>query len=457
MSFYNNNDDEKHTSSSNDPSVNGQPEQLETNPYTPTPYEERLQRDEENRKRQQKQKGGSKAGYFISALSGIIVGALLMWLLVPSLAGQLPGTENIQKATTSTNTTTNQVATTVTTDVTTAVEKVSAAVVGISNYQERQNSLGGFWFGQDFGNAGNNNEEDADLVEAGTGSGVVYKIEGNDAFIITNYHVIENAKRLEITLADGSKKEAELVGGDVWTDLAVIKVNSKDIDTVAQFGDSEVLKKGETVIAIGNPLGLDFYGSVTVGVISGTDRAVPVDLDGDGTEDWQSEVLQTDAAINGGNSGGALININGDLIGINSMKIADAQVEGLGFAIPINTVIPIVDQLENKGKVVRPAMGITLMDLTDIPAFYQAQTLALPEDITTGVVVGEVVSGSAAAEAGMKQYDVIIEMDGQPIENVIDLRQHLYTKTNVGDELKVKVYRGGEKLDLTLVLKENTN
>ncbi|MFF5996386.1 trypsin-like peptidase domain-containing protein [Lysinibacillus sp. KU-BSD001] len=416
-----------------------------------TPLQERLKREEEERnKRAMKRKNGSKAGYFMSGLSGIVIGALLMWLLLPSLANQLPGTTTETKEQIGTE----QTATVVTTDITTAVEKVSEAVVGISNYQIVQNNVGGFWFGQ--GGIQQNQQEEGELQEAGTGSGVIYKIENGEAFIVTNHHVIEKAEKLEITLADGSKKEATLVGGDIWTDLAVIKVKADGIKTVAKFGDSDVLKQGETVIAIGNPLGLDFYGSVTVGVISGTDRAVPVDLNGDGTEDWQSEVLQTDAAINGGNSGGALVNINGDLIGINSMKIAAESVEGLGFAIPINTVIPVIQQLETNGQVKRPAMGISLMDLTDVPAFYQAQTLQLPEGITTGVVVAEVVEGSAADQAGMKQYDVIFEMDGQPIENSIDLRQHLYTKTNIGDTLSVKVYRAGKVVELNLVLKEST-
>ncbi len=422
-----------------------------------TPLQERLKREEEERNRRmaQKKKGG-KAGYFVTGLSGVIVGALLMWLLVPSLAGQLPGSSTEKNEQSSSTAGVDQTATVVTTDVTTAVEKVSEAVVGISNYQVIQNSLGGFWFGQG-GGMQQNQQQEGELQEAGTGSGVVYKIENGEAYIVTNNHVIEEAEKLEITLADGSKKEATLIGSDIWTDLAVIKVDADGIETVADFGDSEVLKQGETVIAIGNPLGLDFYGSVTVGVISGTDRAVPVDLNGDGTEDWQSEVLQTDAAINGGNSGGALVNLNGDLIGINSMKIASEQVEGLGFAIPINTVIPIIKQLEENGEVVRPAMGISLLDLTDIPAFYQAQTLELPEGIRTGVVVAEVTAGSSAAEAGMKQYDVIYEMDGEKIESVIDLRQHLYTKTAVGDTLNVKVYRAGKTVELDLVLKESTN
>lgn len=420
-----------------------------------TPLQERLKREEEEakKKREKKRTGGNKGGYFISGLSGIIVGALLMWLLLPSLVNQLPGGGTSNGAGKS-NVTQN--ISLVTSDVTSAVEKVSDAVVGISNYQKATNSLNGFWFGQGTPTQEGEGEGEGELTEAGTGSGVIYKIENNEAYIITNYHVIENAEKLEITLSDGSKKEATLLGGDIWTDLALIKVKADGIKTVAKFGDSDSLKQGETVIAIGNPLGFDFYGSVTTGVISGKDRVVPVDLDGNGTEDWQSEVLQTDAAINGGNSGGALVNINGDLIGINSMKIADASVEGLGFAIPINTVIPIINQLEESGQVKRPAMGISLMDLTDIPSFYQKQTLQLPGDITTGVVVAEVIPDSAAEDAGMEQYDVIVEMDGKPIKNVIDLRQHLYTKTKVGDTLKVKVVRAGKTIDLQLVLKEST-
>lgn len=417
-----------------------------------SPLEERLKREEEEKQKRKKKSGGSKIGYFVSGLSGVIIGALLIWLLAPGILGT--NTENNSTENSAVSSGITQNATVVSSDIVSAVDKASDAVVGISNYQVAQNTYND-WFGQ--GGFTQQEQSDDELQEAGTGSGVIYKIEGNEAFIITNHHVIENAEKLEITLADGSKKEATLVGSDIWTDLAVIKVAAAGIETVATFGDSDVLKQGETAIAIGNPLGLDFYGSVTVGVISGTDRAVPVDLDGDGTEDWQSEVLQTDAAINGGNSGGALVNINGELVGINSMKIAEESVEGLGFAIPINTVLPIIKQLEEKGQVVRPAMGISLMDLTDIPAFYQAQTLQLPDGITTGVVVAEVVAGSAAADAGMKQYDVIVEMDGQPIENVIDLRQHLYTKMAVGDTLKVKVYRGGQTIDMDLVLTESTN
>ena len=404
-----------------------------------TPLQERLKREEEEKRQRKIKKQGNKGGYFLSALSGIIVGALLMWLLVPSLADQLPGKTS---STTSNQTTISQTATEVTSDVTQAVEKVSEAVVGITNIQEVATN---FW------NPNSNAKQ-----EAGSGSGVIYKIEGDKAFIATNHHVVDGAIQLEVTLVDGSKEQAQLVGSDIWTDLAVIAIDSKNIKTVAQFGDSDVLKQGETVIAIGNPLGLEFYGSVTKGIVSGKDRSVPVDLNNDGYEDWSTEVLQTDAAINPGNSGGALINIAGDLVGINSMKIAEDTIEGLGFSIPINSAIPIIEELEKNGEVKRPTMGVSLLDLTEVPSYYQQQTLQIPAEVTTGVVITQIVSGSAAEKAGMKQYDVIVEMDGKKVEDTIDLRKHLYNEKKIGDTLQIKVYRQGKLVELQLTLVDNT-
>ncbi|MBG9689753.1 S1C family serine protease [Lysinibacillus sp. RSDA_15] len=405
-----------------------------------SPLQERLEREEQEmqaKRHKKKGGGGGKGGYFFSGLVGVIIGALLVWLMMPGLVNQMPGTTSSNTG--KNDTTINQVATEVTTDVTKAVDKASPAVVGITNIQEV--TSGGFW-----------SPQSTTTKEAGSGSGVVYKIEGNKAFIVTNNHVIEGAKQLEVTMPDGTKEQAELVGHDVWTDLAVISISSKNVKTVATFGNSDVLKQGETVIAIGNPLGLDFYGSVTTGVVSGKDRSVPVDLNGDGTEDWQQEVLQTDAAINPGNSGGALVNLAGELIGINSMKIAQSSVEGLGFSIPINSAIPIIEELEKNGEMKRPTMGISLADLTDVPAFYQQQTLKLPAEVTTGVVITDVMNNSAASKAGVQQYDVIVEMDGQKIETAIDLRKHLYNEKKIGDQLTLKVYRQGKLVELSLTL-----
>lgn len=383
----------------------------------------------ENRERtmtmnEQPKRSGSSLGYFLMGLFGIMVGALLVWFIVGPEQQTQPEPSKVVP--------TEQVTTSVTTDATKAVDKVSQAVVGITNIQK----VSDFW------------SQQTGEQEAGSGSGVIYKVEKGKAFIVTNYHVIENAERLEVTLAEGVKREAKLLGGDMWTDLAVIAVDADGIDTVATFGDSDALKQGEPVLAIGNPLGLDFYGSVTQGVVSGMDRTMPIDFNKDGVADWEQEVLQTDAAINPGNSGGALVNIEGDVIGINSMKIAVAKVEGLGFAIPINAAIPIIEELEQRGEVQRPVLGVALTDLTNVPAFYQQQTLQIPKEITTGVVITNIEPGSAAATAGAEQYDVIVEMDGEKIESASDLRKHLYNKKKIGDDLTIKVYRQGKLVEL---------
>ncbi|KZE37551.1 2-alkenal reductase [Bhargavaea cecembensis] len=315
-----------------------------------------------------------------------------------------------------------------------AVDEASAAVVGVTNLQ----TAGNYWTGSE------------ETVPAGVGSGVIYKREEGKAYVVTNNHVVEGASQLEITLEDGTKVPARLLGADIWTDLAVVEIDDADVQDVIEFGDSDELKRGQTAIAIGNPLGLGFSGSVTVGVISGKERSIPVDLNGDQSVDWNAEVLQTDAAINPGNSGGALVDLNGLLIGINSMKIAEASVEGIGLAIPINSAIPIIEDLEQYGEVRRPQMGVTLFDLMDIPAVYQQQELNLPKDVTEGVVVDQVARGSAAQEAGLRQYDVITAMDGEPIADLIGLRKYLYNEVKEGDTVMLEVYRDGKSTNIEI-------
>jgi len=318
------------------------------------------------------------------------------------------------------------------TDVTKAVNKASDSVVGITNIQG-----GNVW---------------TQAQEAGTGSGVIYKKHGNSAYIVTNHHVVDGANRLEVTLANGEKIEAKLLGSDLWTDLAVLQVDGSKIHTVAEFGDSDALKLGETVIAIGNPLGLEFAGSITQGIISGLERTVPLDFDNDSIPDWNAEVLQTDAAINPGNSGGALVNIAGQVVGINSMKIAQEQVEGIGFSIPINTAIPIIEDLEKNGVVKRPYMGVSLEDISDVPIYHQQQTLRLPNHIKAGLLIAEIAPGGPADQGGLQQLDVIVKLDGKEVNNIIDLRKHLYTKKEIGDQLKVGFYRNGKYQEKTITL-----
>lgn len=379
-------------------------------------------------------------GNFASGFAGILAGAVLAGVVLPGFTDTEQGigdetqqVENISGV--------ENVSSVFTSDVTEVVDATSAAVVGVTNLQSGQQSP----FTQ---------SSSGEPQEAGAGSGVIYKKEGDSAYIVTNNHVVEGAEQVTVTLSDGTEIAAEVLGTDIWTDLAVLKTASDEIEAVAEFGDSSVLKAGEPVIAIGNPLGLQFSGSVTTGVISGTERSIPIDINKDGTEDWQAEVLQTDAAINPGNSGGALINSQGQLIGINSMKIAQDAVEGIGLAIPINSAVPVIEDLETKGEVERPALGVSILDLESVPAPMRASELNLPADVEEGVVVEGVAEGSGAETAGLQQGDVIVEMGGDQISSVLELRQYLYTKVEVGDSLSINFYRGAELLEAEVQLTE---
>lgn len=390
------------------------------------------QDDNQSEQRQTKRKD-SKAGYFLSGLIGSIIGALLVLLMTGNMNNNGFNQNHTNKGDGSSKLTQN-VSMDVTTDVTKAVEKTGDAVIGITNIQ-----------GSNFFN---------ETQEAGTGSGVIYKRENGKAFIVTNNHVVEGASSLEVTLTDGTKTQATPLGSDIWTDLAVIQIADKGVDTVADFGNSDKLKVGEPVIAIGNPLGLNFSGSVTQGIISGLNRTIPIDVNSDGVEDWNAEVLQTDAAINPGNSGGALVNISGQVIGINSMKIAESSVEGIGLSIPINFAIPIIEDLEAHGKVKRAYMGTSLRSLNEVTNYQRQETLKLPTDVTEGVVITSVETGSPAAKAGLKEFDVIVELDGKKIANVPELRKHLYINKQIGDKMKVTYYRNGNKATTEMTLIE---
>ncbi|MFS0646062.1 S1C family serine protease [Siminovitchia sp. 179-K 8D1 HS] len=387
-----------------------------------------------------------KRGGFFSGIVGGIIGALLMALLFPALFGDRNETPNqngtsIEANKGKTDNPSKNVSLNVTTDITKAVEKAGKGVVGITNIQTAN-----FWYGGE--------KQEA----AGVGSGVIYKKSGGKAFIVTNNHVVENSSQLEVTLSNGKKISGKLLGSDIWTDLAVVEIDAKGIENedVTEFGDSDALKIGEPVMAIGNPLGLEFAGSVTQGIISGVNRAVPVDVNGDGVPDWNAEVIQTDAAINPGNSGGALINIAGQVVGINSMKIAQSAVEGIGFSIPINYVIPIIEDLEKFGEVKRPSMGVTLRNVSDISAYHQQETLKLPKDVTSGVMIESVQANSPSAKAGLKELDVIVELDGEKVDDVIALRKHLYNTKKVGDSMDVTYYRGGKKEKTTVKLTDES-
>ncbi|MDA5559878.1 trypsin-like peptidase domain-containing protein [Exiguobacterium sp. MMG028] len=269
----------------------------------------------------------------------------------------------------------------------------------------------------------------SEAVEAGVGSGVIYKKEGDSAFIATNHHVVNGADKLTVTFNDGTTAEATLMGSDATYDLAVLKVDADKVPAVISIGKSSELKPGQTVIAIGNPLG-QFENSVTRGVVSSTSRLVPVDTDENGQADFNAEVIQTDAAINPGNSGGALINEEGQLVGINSMKIATAEVEGVGFSIPVDIALPLINQIEQTGEVNHPSLGVSLRDVSEFPPGYLTEQINLPESVTAGTIIVEVQQNSSAAKAGLKARDVIVKINDKEVSSFIDLRSELIRDTD---------------------------
>ncbi|WP_018934397.1 S1C family serine protease [Gracilibacillus lacisalsi] len=391
-----------------------------------------------------------KRNWLTPFVIGLVLGAFLFAVLLPSLVQNnlLPYQIMISDETTSNQHQTDNragdniepsdirnVQVDISTRISEIVGEVSPAVVGVINVQDQTD----FWQQEDSG-------------EAGTGSGVIYKIENDSAFIVTNHHVIQGSSQVEIVLPDETQVEATLVGSDLYTDLAVIEMDANYAEKVIEIGRSEDVHVGEPAIAIGNPLGLHLSGSVTQGIISGKQRAIPQDFNMDGRADWQAEVIQTDAAINPGNSGGALLNMEGQLIGINSMKIAESAVEGIGFAIPVDDVIPVIEELEQNGEIMRAYLGVEAYSLNDIARVEWERSLNLPDHVEGGIYIRSVEPMSPADHGDLESYDVITELDGEPIQDIVDLRKHLYSEKSVGDQLTITYYRDGEELETTVEL-----
>ena len=328
-----------------------------------------------------------------------------------------------------------------------AVNKVKDAVVSVITYSaNRQNSV--------FGNDETDTDTDSQQV-ASEGSGVIYKKNGKDAYLVTNTHVIKGASKVDIRLADGTKVPGEIVGSDTFSDIAVVKISSEKVTTVAEFGDSSKLNVGETAIAIGSPLGSEYANTVTQGIISSLNRNVSLK-----SQDGQAistKAIQTDTAINPGNSGGPLVNIQGQVIGITSSKIASnggTSVEGLGFAIPSNDAQNIIKQLESDGKVTRPALGIQMVNLANIGAS-DLRKLNSPSSVTSGVVVKSVQSNMPAS-GHLEKYDVITKVDDKEISSSTDLQSALYNHS-IGDTIKITYYRNGKEETTTVKLDKSTS
>lgn len=270
----------------------------------------------------------------------------------------------------------------------------------------------------------------------GVGSGVIFR---NDGYIVTNNHVIEGAKEIIVSLADGSTVNGTLVGTDEMTDIAVVKVDAKDLPT-AKFGNSDEIMVGEPVVAIGNPMGLEFQGSITVGVISALNRTIELN-------DRRFSLLQTDAAISPGNSGGALVNYDSEVIGINSAKLAQTAVEGIAFAIPINTVQNVINEIMQKGYVSRPYLGVVLFDKATAARYgYQL-------NIDKGVYVFQVSLDSPAGRAGFQRGDIILKINDKEVNSATEIRSDIATR-KIGDKIKVTFDRDGAERTIEVILAE---
>ena len=307
-----------------------------------------------------------------------------------------------------------------------SVEKVYDAVMMIQNYQN--NAI------------------------ASTGSGFVYKTDDKYGYVLTNHHVISGATKIVLIRSDDKEIEGTVLGSDEYLDLAVVRINKSDVIDTAKIGTSENSKLGDTVFTIGSPLGYEYRGTVTDGILSGKDRLVTVSLSGSNTNDWVMKVLQTNAAVNPGNSGGPLVNATGEVIGVISLKLVQTEVENMGFAIPIEYAMSHIDSLESGKTIVRPMLGISMLNVTDTYALYRSGIM-IKDDIKAGVVVVEIAKDSGASKSDLQKGDVVTKINNEKVDNMAYLRYELY-KYNVGDKITITYLRDGKEKTTTIQLTE---
>ncbi|MBW8009532.1 S1C family serine protease [Lactobacillus helveticus] len=336
---------------------------------------------------------------------------------------------------------------------TAAYNDVKGAVVSVINLKRQSASSGtdslyNSLFGDDSDSSSSKNGK---LETYSEGSGVVYMKSNGKGYIVTNNHVISGSDAVQVLLANGKTVNAKVVGKDSTTDLAVLSIDAKYVTQTAKFGDSKHLEAGQTVIAVGSPLGSEYASTVTQGIISAPARTIST------SSGNQQTVIQTDAAINPGNSGGALVNSAGQVIGINSMKLAQSSdgtsVEGMGFAIPSNEVVTIVNELVKKGKITRPQLGVRVIALQGIPEGYRSR-LKIKSNLKNGIYIAFVSRNGSAANAGIKSGDVITKVDGKKVDDVASLHSILYSH-KVGDTVNVTVNRNGKDVDMKVKLESN--
>lgn len=285
-----------------------------------------------------------------------------------------------------------------------------------------------------------------DDTKVGTGSGFIYKKDDNKGYVLTNCHVIDDSNRFEIILSNGETVEAKLLGKDEYSDIAVLSIDKDKVTKVATLGDNDLIEVGNTVFTVGSPMGEEYSGSVTRGIISSKERTVE-------TDDVVTTVIQTDASINPGNSGGPLVNLAGEVIGITSMKLASTQIEGMGFAIPINDVKEYVKYLEEGKEISRPALGVSMINATDRYKLYYYR-INVSSNVDSGVVIAKIQNNAPADKAGLKIGDVITKIDDKKVENISKLRYYLY-KYSLGDKITITYMRDGKEKTTQVTLSEN--
>ena len=295
---------------------------------------------------------------------------------------------------------------------------------------------------------------------SGWGSGFVYKKDSKYGYIFTNHHVVEGAKYIKIVLADESEVAGELVGSDEYADVAVVKIPADKVISVAEIGKSKDVLVGDTIFAIGTPVSLEYSFTVTRGILSGKNRMVEMTSSSKGSsifqtsgDSWYMNLLQIDASINSGNSGGPLANSNGQVIGITNSKLSSStmsgtSIENIGFAIPIEDALAVAEYLENNGKVTRPVLGVTMTSVEG--AEYNG--ISISDKITSGAVVTDVSSGSTADDAKLKKGDVITKLDDYNIKDYKYLKYYLY-RYRVGDKVKITYIRGDKEKTVEVTLK----
>ena len=320
---------------------------------------------------------------------------------------------------------TNAVELTETNSISTAVEKIYDSVVVVESYKSEQ------------------------LYS--TGTGFAYKKEGKKVYLMTNNHVVSGSDSVKLILSDNSEVDANIVGTDTYSDIAVLSIADTDKITVAELDDSGDNKIGDTVFAVGAPEGSEYAGTVTKGILSGKDRLVEVSFTNNSTSDYYMSVIQTDAAINPGNSGGPLCNANGEVIGITNMKLVDSSVEGMGFAIPIKDALYYAEILETEGKVARPYIGISMMDITENSYYLWRANINIPEGVTEGVVIYLIEENSPASSAGLQKGDIITKLGTKKITSLAEFRYELY-KHKVGEEIDITVIRNGKEQTIKVKL-----